>query len=158
MKTLLIKFFAGLLVSLLASSSFAANPLIPWPSRSSQVLCGGAADGEDLSVRTVLPEGLLAAESPNGRVVVYIDLRKEGRVRLVFSEGLSDADYERRETLLSKLPAEEAEFLRRLSASRQSDLYTGFTDGFVHLSTVSADRALTLSCQEIKVESGPRDR
>jgi hypothetical protein len=140
------------LVFLMTGPAFAAPASIDWPARSSKVVCGGSADGTELAVRVSVPNEVLAAETADGRVLVYIDLHKPGQVRWVMNEGMSDADYDQRQALIAKLSPEEAELVKKISASQQTDLYTGLTvDGFVHLDRTSGKLRLSLSCQENKI-------
>ncbi len=132
-----------------ASLAQATTASVSWPSRNSQVLCGGTVDNEDLQMRMVIENELLAGDSVNGRVLLYIDLHRPGQARVVVAEGFTDSDYEKREAALAKLSPEEAALLRGLSASRQADFYLGFSEGYFHLTTASGERTLSLSCQEI---------
>lgn len=60
----------------------AESPSVEWGSRTSKVLCGATVDNESVEIKVVLPNELLRAESTEGRVLAYIDLRKPGRVHL----------------------------------------------------------------------------
>lgn len=124
---------------------------VSWPARGSKVICGGTLDGQDLKIREVLPDELLAADSESERALIYIDLHRQGQVRWVFSETMTDADYAARQALLAKLSPEEAALVKNLTANRHSDFFAGPTDaGFVHLRTDSGTRSLSLSCQEVR--------
>lgn len=140
-----------LFVLLFSLPAYAAPASIDWPTRNSKVVCGGIADGTDLEMRISIPDERLAAETKDGRVLLYVDLHKPGQVRWVMAEGMSDADYDNRETLLAKLSPEEAALVRRISAAHLTDLYTGLTaDGYVHLDREQGKLKLSLSCQETK--------
>lgn len=143
MKTLLA--FA---LTVLPFTARAENPSIAWPSRQSTVVCGGTVDGEDLKIRVVLENELLAAESQNERALIYLDFHKAGQVHVAISSGMTDADYERREAILEKLSPEDAALMRSLSATQISDFYIGFAEGYFHLVTTMGTRAISLSCQE----------
>ncbi len=140
---------------LIAGFIFASLPAlaqsteIRWPGRNSKVICGGSVDGETLKFRVVLENELIASESTGGRLLLYVDLHKEGQVRMAMNEGATDDDYEKREAILVKLQPAEAELIRALSAARQYDLHMGMTQGFVNIQQNFGKRSITLSCQEI---------
>lgn len=145
-----IQALAILMTLVQVTAAPAETASVQWPSRDSNVVCGGSADGEEMNVRVVLENELLAAESKNERLLIYIDLHKAGQARIVMAEGMTDADYEKREAALGKLDADEVAVLRKLTAGRTSDFYVGFAEGYVHFETASGGRSLSLSCQEIK--------
>ena len=122
---------------------------VDWAERDSKVICGGMVDDVDLNFRTVTANELLAAESSDGRILLYLDLHKPGQVRAAFNEGLTDAEADQREALLAKLSPEEAELIRKLSSGRQSDFYLGLTEGYFLLQTSSRGHSMSLSCKEI---------
>lgn len=135
------------------SSSASAN----WPTRGTRVTCGcgGMVDLQPLNMRVVIPDEVLSAESGDGRALIYIDLHKPAQVRWLIADGMSDQEYERREMILAKLSPEEADQIRKLSSNRQTDLYTGMTEGFVTLRVQSpSGKSLDLSCQETTVPGG----
>ena len=121
---------------------------VRWPNKGTKVTCGATVDNKTVTVKEVLPNELLKAETEDGRVLVYIDLHKESQVRWVINEAANDADYEKREAVLAKLTPEDANLIKALSHSRQYDIYTGFTDGYVHLRQDFGDKNISLSCQE----------
>lgn len=139
---------AGLILSVPASATAAR---IAWPSRHSVVVCGGRTEAGDLDVHVDSPKGLLVAETKDERVLVFIDLKKPGRAKWVIGEFWSKDDYEAREKILKTLPEPEAQLMRQLSTKRISEMYTGFTDGFVHMDISFGERHLSLSCQETKI-------
>jgi hypothetical protein len=133
------------------SSSASAN----WPTRGTLVTCGGMVDRQPLNMRVVVADEVLAADSGDGRALIYIDLHKPAQVRWLIADGMSDQEYEKREMILAKLSADDADQIRKLSASRQTDLYTGMTDGFITLRVQSpSGKSLDLSCQETRAPGG----
>jgi hypothetical protein len=140
-------FFLALAIFTTAAAQ--AEPAsLPWPSRNSDVICGGTVDGETLAMR-VSTDDVLAAESVTGRIMVYVDLHRPGQVRWLIADVLGDDDYDQRQELLKKLTAEDADLIRKITAGRQIDIYAGLTDGIVHLRTDFGKRSFSLSCQEI---------
>jgi hypothetical protein len=131
--------------------SFAEPASIVWPTRNTKVVCGGDVDGRPLQMRVVIANELLAGESENGRILIYIDLHKPAQVRWVFSDTLTDDQYAKREAALAKLSTDEANLLRALTGTRETDLYMGMTDGFVTLRTTSKGQSMSVSCQEIAI-------
>lgn len=135
-------------ILLCATQTFAANPTIQWPNQ--KIVCGGTVDGEDLNVRVVLPNELLAAESKNGRVLIYLDFHKVGQIHVAMNDGISDDEAEVRDQALAKLDAKEAVLMRALSGPRQSEFFVGLSaEGFAHFQTQSRERSYSLSCQEV---------
>lgn len=130
-------------------SALASTAEIQWPSRNSKVVCGGMADGQELEISQVPTTQFMKAESSDFRVLIYLDFSRVGRARILIAEVLTDEDYEAREAILSKLPAEEAELLRRLSKNHFSESYIGFTDQYFHLRTSFGNKSISLSCQEV---------
>jgi hypothetical protein len=122
---------------------------VRWPQKGTKITCGVTVDDKSLAIKEVLPNELLKAEADDGRVLVYIDLHKEGQVHWALNEAANDADYEKREAILSRLAPEDAALIKALSHSRQYDMYTGLTDGLVHLRQDFGDKNISLSCQEI---------
>lgn len=133
---------------LLTDFAVADTASVAWPSRQSIVTCGGLADGEDLRLRVVIPNEVLAAETENGRLLIYLDLHKPGQVHIAMNDGITDEESVAREAALAKLPPDEAELLRRLSFTRHSEFYMGLTEGFAHLTISTRARSLSLSCKE----------
>lgn len=137
----------SLILALFSAPAMADSASIEWPSRNSKVVCGGMVDQTSLKMSVVTAD-LLKGESDSGRALVFISLSKPGRVRFVLANGLTDAEYEKREAILEKLPKEDAALMRKLTMSHQSDIYMGLTEGFVHYETASGERSLSLSCRE----------
>lgn len=136
-----------------AGSSFATE--VYWHKKQTKVICGATIDNQSVSLKVVRANELLKAESPDSRVLIYIDLHREGQVRWVFSEMMTDAEYEKREALISKLSPDEAELVKSFSKARQFDLYAGFTEDYVHLRQDFGAKNISLSCREtplIKLE------
>lgn len=121
---------------------------VRWPQRGTKVTCGATVDNNALAIKEVLPNELLKAEADDGRVLIYIDLHKEGQVHWAFNEAATDADFEKREAIVSKLAPEDAALIKALSHSRQYDIYTGLTEGFAHLRQDFGLKNISLSCQE----------
>jgi hypothetical protein len=94
---------------------------------------------------------LLAAESADGRVLIYIDLHKSARVHWAMMQALSDDDYAKREAILAKLSPDDANQLRKISSTKTSEFYSGMTDGYVTWRTSSKAGNVSLSCQEIQI-------
>ncbi|MGZ3721366.1 MAG: hypothetical protein ACXVA9_00465 [Bdellovibrionales bacterium] len=133
----------------LMSNAKADTGTVAWPSRNSKVICGATVDGEALDFHVVVANELIGSQSKDERVLVYVDLHKPGQVRFVLNEAISDSEYEAREAAMAKLAPEEADLMRALTVSRQTELYAGIAEGYVHLSTIMKKRTLSLSCQEI---------
>jgi hypothetical protein len=143
--------FSGFALFFAISPSIAkADALsIDWPIRNSKVICGGIVDGETLNMRISVPGEVMTAESSNGRILIFVDLHKPGQAHWIFTDAMSDDEYDKREAITKKLTPDEAALIRALTKGRQTDLYMGFTDGIVHLRTTFGDRAMSMSCQEI---------
>ena len=145
-----LSFTAITLTLTVTSNSARADAIsMDWPTRNSKVICGGIVDGETLNMRISVPGEVMTAESSNGRILIYVDLHKPGQVRWIFTDAMSDDEYDKREAIAKKLTPDEATLIRALTKGRQTDLYMGFTDGIVHLLTTFGDRAMSMSCQEI---------
>ena len=137
--------------SILSFTSLAANAnsiSFEWPSRHSTVICGGSTESGDLKMRVSTGDGVLVGEATDGRVLIYIDLRKPGRVHLAFSEALSDDESAKRDKIVAKLSKEDQELLANLLSSRASEVFMGMTDGYVHYRSDNGSHSFTVSCQE----------
>lgn len=151
----MLRAISFLVLSVMSSSAFAGSAEVNWYSRGTYVICGGMVDGETLNVRVSVPNEVLAAESPDHRALIFIDLHKPAQVRWMISDGMSDEDYEKREAIVAKLPADEAQLIRKISENRVTDLYSGMTNGFVTLKTsTKSGRSVDLSCQELPAPGG----
>lgn len=135
-----------LAVAVFAGQAFSAE--VYWHKKQTKVICGATVDNQTLDVKVSVANEVLKAESPDGRVLIFIDLHKEGQVRWVFSEVINDADYERREALMAKLSSEEADLLKSFTKARMFDLYAGFSEGYVHLRQDFGSKNISLSCKE----------
>ena len=143
-------FFLVLMVFLSFNFAHATVGTVEWAARNSKIICGGTVDDVDLNFRVVVPNELLAAESDNGRFLLYADLHKPGQVRFVFNDALTDEDSAKRDALLAKLSPEDAALVRMMTMNRQSDLYMGLTDGFVLMQSDFGTHHLSIGCQEIQ--------
>lgn len=142
----MIKTSLLLAIAIFTGQIFAAE--VYWHKKQTKVICGATVDNQTLNVKVVVANELLKAESPDGRVLIYMDLHREGQVRWVFSEVMSDAEYEKREALIAKLSPDEADLIKSFTKARQFDLYAGFTEGYVHLRQDFGSKNISLSCQE----------
>lgn len=150
-----MKILVGL--ALFLSVSAMAEPVsTTWPSRGTKVTCGGDVDGQPMKFHVVAEHELLGGESLNNRILLYVDLHKPGRVRWVISDTVSDEQYQKREEVLAKLPKDDSNFVRDLTASRQTDIYTGMTEGFVTMMTTTrTGQSMSISCQETPIPGAP---
>jgi hypothetical protein len=112
-----------MLVALFLRPVHADSVFVPWPMRHSRVVCGGTVDGINLDVRISIAGEVLKAESDSGRILIFVDLHKEGQVRWVISEVAKE--------------------------KRTVDLYMGMTDGYVDMSSTTDNHTFNMSCQEI---------
>jgi hypothetical protein len=139
------------ILSLLATMAFAHADAgsLPWYPLNKTVICGGTVDAsESLDFHTVGNAAVLGAQSKDGRIMVYVDLQKTGQVRWLINEALTDDEYDRREAVVKTLPPADADFIRSLTTTRQTQIYSGMTDHFVNLDFTAKKRSLSLSCQE----------
>lgn len=140
---------AAAAVSLVSSASFAGSLSMEWKGRNSKVICGGLVDGKELDMKVSIPNERMKAET--GRMLIFIDLQKEGLVRWVMSDSMTDEEYDKREAIMAKLSSEEQALLKSISVGRQTDLYSGMTaDGYVTIMQSMGKRSFSLACQEIK--------
>lgn len=139
-----------LLVAIFSSSAVMASPLaMEWRARHSKVVCGGTVEGQELDMQVSVVNEVMKAEA--GRFVIFIDLHKEGQIRWVLGDAMTDQEYAQREAMLAKLSPDEQVALKSITASRLTDLYTGMNpDGFVHIMQTANEKVFSLSCQEIK--------
>jgi hypothetical protein len=135
----------------LGMNAFADTASFDWPERGTTVTCGGVVDGQDLKMWVVTKDGLLSGQSVDERFLVYIDLSKTSRVHWVMMNSLSDDDYAKREAILTKLSPEDADQLRKISSTQQTEFYMGMTDGYATWRTNSKAGGVSLSCQEVQI-------
>ena len=145
--SILALLFSG--IALMPFTARAEAISIDWPTRNSKVICGGIVDGETLSMRISVPGEVMTAQSSNERILIYVDLHKPGQVHWLFTDTMSDEQYEKREAAIKKLSPEEASLIRELTKGRQNEIYMGLTDGYVHMLTTFGNRSMSMSCQEI---------
>jgi len=113
----------SMLIALLLQPVHADSVFVPWPLRHTNVVCGGTVDGVDLKMRVSVAGEVLKAESDNGRILIFVDLHKEGQVRWLISEVAKE--------------------------KRTVDLHMGMTDGFVDMNSTADDHTFSMSCQEV---------
>jgi|GEM_PF-6699431 len=148
--------YAIALVLLFSFAALADSASTTWPTRGTKVTCGGDVDGQPMKFHVVAESALLAGESVNNRILIYIDLRKPAQVRWLISDAVTDEQYQKREAVLAKLPKEDSDFVRALTATRQTEMYMGMTDGYITMfTTARTGQTMSISCQETAIPGAP---
>lgn len=118
---------------------------------ASGVRCGGSYAGKDLAFKFNAVDGLASASSDDDDLLVYVDLSRPGRVRVAYTQSISDEDWALLQAARGEPGARRYDLFTRLGSAQITQLWTGFTpDGYLHLDVSQKDLSFSISCTLLK--------
>ena len=115
------------------------------------VRCGGSYAGKDLAFKFNPTDGLASAASDDDDLLVYIDLSTKDRVRVAYTESISDEDWALLQAARGEPGSRRYDLFTRLGSAQITQLWTGFSpDGYLHLEVAQKDLSFSISCTLLK--------
>ncbi len=111
------------------------------------VTCGGSYAGEDLKFSVNPINGVHTAFSKGEDLMLFIDSKTDGRVRVNYAHAVSEAEWAKLEAARGAPGGELYDLLSRLGSAYVTEIWTGFTkDGYVHFVVKQRDLQFSFSC------------
>lgn len=147
----------ALLISFLLSSVITA-PTAAWAkagellTANGVVICGGTVDDRDLDFKHIPGGQILRGSDDLDKLLVYFDFSKKGRIKLAFTWGMSEEEYQKSQKI--EWGSDFVSFKEWLGNVKTVQ-YIGFTDGYIQLDYSRGSHTLSLSCKVSEVPRGP---
>lgn len=117
--------------------------------------CGGqiidSKETRSLDFKRNPLNGVYSADDREERVLIFIDLSREGKIHLSLAETLTQKEWATAQALIASLSdfPDSKSLIKRLAKARTQELWLNWnTDNYFHIETAQGDVRYSFSCQK----------